>query len=624
VPSAEELSKGFRLGDWEVLPSRRVLRRGDREEAPEPKVFDFLMALARRDGDLTLKKELVKEIWDDRPVGDDVLTQKAAQLRNLLGDNAQNPEYVKTMHRQGYRLIKKVELLEAPSQADDRLPPSPPTLGRGRRRLALAVVAIAILIAIIVRVYPFKVESIAVLPFENMSGDTADQYLVSGFQAELVHTLHNIPNLAVIPVKKSQLDKEVIEIASIFGVDAVLLGEMQRVGNTLKITYQVARRGDGKIMSADDVSGDVAEVFGLQGRLAVLVRNDLVGESPQQLISANRTPNSEAFDRYMRGIDALERRGRGRPANLNAAIELFDEAIELDPDFGPPYLSLATAYALLPDYQNAPLEESHKRALQEVERGIAVDGSIAEAAGAVEGFVYHKQRRWRLAEESYLRATTAAVVDSNSFNWYSLMLSGVGRLDDALEQVLIAQKIDPSSTVINARLGMVYTWLGDSEKAAEFFDRASLLDASEEIHMLGMTLLLMREGRMDEAVNTFGAGVSMAGRATEWIGPVFAAIEDPSKTSAALSAIDAAFSTPRMDSRFNIMARTILNDIDGAMQVAQGLADSGAIFEMDFLFMPELRPLREHEDFRLLMDKLGVQKYWDESGCRWRNDKVSC
>jgi len=601
-----------------------VLRQGDREEIPEPKVFDFLMALASRDGDLASKQDLIDELWDGRPVGDDVITQKAAQLRSLLGDNAHDPQYVKTLHRKGYRLIKKVELLEDSNEVDAGLPPSQPTSGRGRLWLTVAAVAVTLLIAIIIHLYPFKVESIAVLPFENTSGNPADQYLVFGFQAELVHTLHNIPNLAVIPVKKSQLDKEVIEIASIFGVDAVLLGEMQRVGDTLKISYQVARRRDGEIISADDVSGDVAEVFGLQGRLAVLVRNDLVGESPQQLISANRTPNSEAFDRYMRGLDALERRGRGRPGNLDAAIELFEEAIELDPGFGPSYLSLATAYLLLPDYQNASPEESHNKALQEVARGIAVDSSIADAAGAVEGFVYQKQRRWRLAEEAYLRATTAAVVDSNSFNWYSLMLAGVGRLDDALEQVLIAQKIDPSSTVINARLGMVYTWLGDSEKAAEFFDRANLLDASEEIHTLGRTALLMREGRMDEAANAFGDGVSMTGRNTDWIGPVFAAIQDPSKQSAALSAIDTAIADSQMDPRFNIVARTVLGDIDGAMRVAQDLADSGANFQMDFLFMPELRPLREHDDFLLLMDKLGVQQYWDESGCRWRNDKVNC
>ena len=624
MPEEEEMEGGFRLGDWEVLPSRRVLRCGDREEEPEPKVFDFLLALARRDGDLASKEDLIKECWDGRAVSDDVITQKATQLRSILGDDARNPKYLKTVPRKGYRLIKKVELLG--DQVAAIAPPAAPQANLKQERLWLgaAVVVIAVLISAIWFLYPLKVKSIGVLPFQIMSGDPGDQYLAAGFQAELVHTLHNIPKLSVIPVKKPYPDREVSEIADTLGVDTVLYGEMQRVGKTLKVIYAVARRGDGKIISAGDVSGQEEQLFDLQGKLAVQVRNDLIGESPQQLISANRTPNSEAFDRYIRGLDALERRGRGRPTNLDAAITLFSEAIELDPDFGPSYLSLATAYALLPDYQNAPLEEFHNKALQQLERGIAIDSSLADAAGGVEGFVYHKRREWSKAEAAYLRATNANMVDSNAFNWYSLMLSGVGRLNDALEQVLIAQKIDPGSTVINARLGMVYTWLGESEKAADFFDRASLLDASEEIHMLGRTLLLVREGRMDEAASAFGTGVSMAGHEADWIGPVFAAINDPTKTAAALAAVDAAFSDPRMDPRFNVIVRAVLGDTDGAMQVALGLADSGAFFEMDFLFMPELRSLRQHDGFLTLMEKLGVQRYWVESDCRWRNDRVSC
>jgi tetratricopeptide (TPR) repeat protein len=266
----------------------------------------------------------------------------------------------------------------------------------------------------------------------------------------------------------------------------------------------------------------------------------------------------------------------------------------------------------------------HGRALEIVERGIIADGSLAASAGAVEGFVYHKRKEWQEAEAAYRRATTADVVDSNAFNWYSLMLSGVGRLEDSLEQVLIAQKIDPSSTVINARLGMVYTWLGDSEKAAEFFDRASLLDASEEIHMLGKTLLYTRQGRLDEAASAFGTGVSMAGRDTQWIAPVFAALEDPANTAAALSAIESAFSDPQMDPRFNIIVRSVLGDTDGAMQVAHALADSGAFFEMDFMFMPELRAFREHGDFLSLMEKFGIRRYWDANNCTWQDDKLSC
>ena len=104
----------------------------------------------------------------------------------------------------------------------------------------------------------------------------------------------------------------------------------------------------------------------------------------------------------------------------------------------------------------------------------------------------------------------------------------------------------------------------------------------------------------------------------------FAALDDVANTPAALSAVESAFSDPQMDPRFNIIVRTVLEDVEGAMQVALKLADSGAFFEMDFLFMPELRSLREHDDFLLLMEKLGVRSYWEESNCRWRGDKVNC
>ena len=626
MPTKEELQQGFELGDWEVFPARGILVSGDIEEKPEPKVLKVLIALACRDGDLVSRDELIDEIWDGRPTSDEPINRCLSQLRNHLGDKERPHQYIETLTRRGYRLNKKVRLKAPSAQVPDEAILAERARRQGQLWMVVAAVVVTLLIAVVVRgVLPTNdVRSVAVLPFENLSGDAADQYLVTGFKVELVQTLHNIPKIAVKHGRVSYPDREVGDIAEVLGVAAVLFGELQRVEDTLKITYRVARGYDGKIISSGEVSGEVAEVFALQGELAVMVRNDLVGESPQQLISASRNPNSAAFDRYMRGLDALERRGRGRPGNLDAAIALFEEAIQLDPGFGPAYVSLATAYALLPDYRNAPLQETHRLALETVERGIAVDSSLTDAAGEVEGFVYHKQKLWGQAEEAYLRATQASVVDSNAFNWYSLMLSSVGRLDDALEQILIAQKMDPSSTVVNTRTGVVYTWLGESEKAGEFFDRANLLDAAEEMHMLVRTLLLMRDGRLEEAAREFNVGVSTTGAATEWIAPVFAAIQDPSMKDAALSAIESAFSDPQMDPRFNIIARTMLGDIDDAIQIALELADSERSFETDFLFMPEFRRFRQHRDFLPLMDKLGVQKYWDDNQCVWGGDEIHC
>jgi DNA-binding winged helix-turn-helix (wHTH) protein/tetratricopeptide (TPR) repeat protein/TolB-like protein len=626
VPTREELQKGFELGEWEVLPAQGVLRCGDREEKPEPKVLQVLLALANRDGDLVTRDELIDEIWDGRPTSDEPINRCLSQLRGHLGDKERPHRYIETLTRRGYRLNQKVRLREPAVTAEEQQEPAERVWKPSRLWMAVAAIVVAVLIVVFVRVGPpdGAVRSIAVLPFDNLSGNAADVYLVSGFKEELVYTLHNVADLEVKHGRVAYPDKEVSQIAEVLGVDAVLIGALQRDGDMLKINYHVARGYDGVNISSGSVTGQIGEVFALQGRLAVLVRNDLVGESQQQLISAGRNPDSEAFDQYMRGLHVLDRRGRGSPENLDAAIELFEESIDIDPNFGPAYLSLATAYALLPDYDSFPLQETHERALEIVARGIEIDPSLADAAGEVLGFVYQKQRQWAQAEEAYVRATTANVVDSNAFNWYSLMLAGVGRLDDALEQMLIAQKIDPSSGVINSRLGTIYTYLGNSKKANQFLERASQLDASGETYMFGKTLLLSREGRFDEAVDMFAAGVSMSGGRTDWIGPVFAAIEDSSMTGVALTAIETAFLDPQLDPRLNIISRTVLGDIDGAIEVAMSLADEDEYSENDFLFMPELSPLRQHPEFLGLMEQLGIQSYWNEKGCTWRGDAVSC
>lgn len=619
MPTKEELQNGFKIGDWEVLPAQGMLRFGDREETPEPLVFKLLMALATRDGNVASKEDLVAEVWDGYPVGDDSITRCVAQLRKHLGE--QGKTYVKTLTKRGYRLDEKITFstLEPP-----QVPPKDLSPPRWKQRKPLMVAAAIVLMLGIV-FWPScggRVESIAVLPFENLSVDEADQYRVSGFMVELVQTLHKSPGISVIPGRVTYANREVSEIGEIFDVDAILFGELQRVGSEIKITYRIVRACNGKVIAAGELGGQVGEEFALQEQMAYQVRSELTGDAGQQLISESRHPNSDAYDRFMRGLFLLDR--RGHPENFDMAMDLFEQAIEIDPAYGAPYLSLASAYVLLPDYANEPLAESIQRALELIELGIEQDDSISDAAAEVIGFAHQKRRQWAQAEEAYIRATTAQVVDSNAFNWYSLMLAGVGRLDDALEQMLIAQKLDPTSMIINTRLGMVYTWLGENQNALEYLDRASQLDASWDMHMWGRAFLYAREGDMDEAARMFDAGVTLAGGTAEWLGPFFDALKDPSKTPIALAAIEEAFGDPAMDSRVNVIVRTLLGDTDGAMNVAMALANSDVFSEVDFLFAPELQPLREHPQFLTLMKKLGVVDYWEANRCVWENDRVHC
>jgi DNA-binding winged helix-turn-helix (wHTH) protein/tetratricopeptide (TPR) repeat protein len=624
MPTEDELRQGFRLGDWEVLPLRGVLRRGEHEEKPEPRVFGVLIALAKRDGDLVTRDELVDELWDGRPTSDEPINRCLSQLRRHLGDQSRPHRYVETLTRRGYRLMQPVELLEA-AAAEVAAP------GKISREPAVApwkpVVAGVVVAAVASLVWtlwpPGDFRSIGVVPFENASQDPANNYLVSGFKDELVNTLHNIPDFTVKSSRLAHADEEVTAIAASLGVDAVLSGRVHRLGDQLQIFYTVEDGRNGDVIATAELEGPVSEIFQLQEDLARMVRRDLFGKSSQQLISRTRPASFGAYDRYMRGLYAFDKR-QDSGTSLEEAIELFQETIRLDENFGPAYLMLATAYVLLPTYRDAPADEMNTAAISTVQDGIAADDSIGDAANAIFGFVYHQQMQWQEAEDAYRAATSSAVLDPNAFNWYSRMLASVGRLDASLEQALIALELDPTSAVINSRVALAYLWLGDTRNSEVFFERAAKFGASGPTHMMGYALFLFREGRSDEAYEVTREAAQVAGGSEAWIDPVFAALDDAAYRADAQAAVDAAASQDGISRQIEFIVRTVLGDLDGAMNVARLLETEGEVFEMDLLFIPEVEALREHPDFGNLLDALGITDYWRERGCTWTGAGAVC
>jgi len=620
MPTKEDLYAGFTLGEWEVLPGKGVLRRGDEEERPEPKVFEVLIALAIRDGNLVTRDDLVDEVWDGRPTTDEPINRCLSQLRGHLDDRRKPHRYVETLQRRGYRLGERVQLHKKPEvEAVEGLATEPGPSSR-RWKIVAAFLAVGfIAIAAFMWIPGAPARSIAVMPFQNLSGAESDQYLVSGFKEELVRLLISIPGFTVINGRVLYEEEEACEIARRMNVESVLLGSVQRDDDVLVIRYEISRNC--KSVVADKLTGSIDKIFGLQVELAEMARDELVGKRTPMLI-ISRPSDSEAYDSYMRGLFALG--NRGSPGSLETAVELFHDAIRLDESYGPSYLGLATAYSILVDYRGAPLEEMHRKALDIVEQGIKFDPIIENAAGAIYGYVYHMQKRWTESEEAYLGAVNAGIVDPNAFNWYSRMLASVGRLDAALELALRAVELEPSKGVLNSRVAIAYTWLGDSENAYEYFTRSNDLGWSGSTHIIAYALLLTRDGQIEKARDVLRAGVEMAGFGTAWVDTFFAAISDPSRVPEALQALDGAVAERHVAPFIEFVARGFLGDVDGAMDVAKLLEGPGEAFEMDLLYIPELQDLRQHPEFLPLLERLGVVDYWEGAGCEWVDDRVSC
>lgn len=619
--TSEELQAGFVLGEWEILPSRGICRKDGGEIRPEPLAMRVLLSLAQRDGELVTRDDLIQDAWDGRPTADDPINRAIAQVRKLLGDTQKPPEYIETLHRRGYRLIKPVEALASsdPATDADNAPAEFKTSRRTWKTIALLLLALVVLTAGLWAFKRVPADSIAVVPFENLSGVASDDYIVSGFKEALIQSLHGARKLTV-KNGRVRYELEDDQIASLLGVNNVLHGSLRRNGDAVVVMYTVHQVGKG-IVHSGDVSGDVDELFVMQEKLASQIVTKLRGKSAPTLIKS-RPNDSVAYDSYMRGLFALEQ--RGELGNLEDAIDLLQHSISLDAGYGPAYLSLAAAYLLMVDYRRAPMEEYHGYAQRTISQGVRNDPQIAAAANAIYGFIYHKEKRWQESELAYLEAVNADVVDSNAFNWYSRMLASVGRLDDALEQAQRAVDIDPSSAVANTRVAIAHTWLQNSDSAHEYFLRAQELGELGTTQLLAYAFLLARDGDLESAQQLAVSGVQSAGISDAWVNPLFAALTDASQIPLALEKLDEAAANDQLPVQVNLTARTMLGDINGAMQVAKMLEMPGEIFEMDLLFIPELRPLRQHPQFLPLLERVGVADYWRNAGCEWSDDRVIC
>ncbi len=624
MPTEEQLQAGFSLGEWDVFPETGSIRCGDNEVSPEPQTWRVLIALAKRDGGLVTRNDLIEDVWDGRAVSDDPINRAIREVRKCFGDSAKHPTVVATLPKRGYRLLLPVRLHEVagPESNGVRVAPGP---GRARLRTMVAILVIGFL-AIIAYIWqpPPPVQSIAVLPFQNLTGVVEDQYLVAGFKEVLVVNLAGVDGLLVKSVGINY-SGDTADIGDELGVENVLQGALRREGGEIRVSFQISK-GQKGIVQSGEVIGDTNALFDAQEELATLVVRSLLGSSEQTLITS-RPNSSAAYDSYMRGMFALQHRGDGQ--NLEYSIELFTNAIAIDQSYGPSYLGLATAYALMPDYRRGVTDQTpvqwNELATTTIDQGVKNDPMIASAAGSIYGFIYHKQKRWLDSEEAHLTAVSGRIVDSNAFNWYSRMLASVGRMDDALAMALRAVEIDPSSAVINSRIAITYTWLEQSKEAHEYFQRANDLGASGYTHLLGYALLLARDGHLERARNLTTAVVQKNGTSSAWVEATFAAFEDSAKQSAAVAAVDRAWADKELAPQVAFVARALLGDTDGAMDIAQLLdSDGDEPFEMDLLFIPELKALRQHPDFMPLLDRLNVTTYWTANDCTWNGDEVSC
>ncbi|MBZ5625781.1 MAG: winged helix-turn-helix domain-containing protein [Acidobacteriia bacterium] len=464
-------SSTFRFGTFEVdLNSGELRKQGVRIKLQE-QPFQALVALIERPREVVTRDELQKRLWSGGIVVDfdSGLNKAINRVREALGDDADNPRFIETVPQRGYRFLAQVESpvpAEPPSStsAPEGVPPDVSVLTRRRRFLAIASGLLAVpIVSIGYRLLPSRqrpIESIAVLPLENLSGNTAQDYFSDGMTDELIGEIARIGSLRVISRTSSMrykggARKLLPQIARELNVDAILEGTVVQSGQRVRITAQLIRAQDDRHVFSEQYEGDLTDILALQGDVArAIARQVEIKLTPGEQTSLTRTGpvKPEAYEAYLKGEFFLQ---KSLPGILKS-IEFFKQAIELDPRFAGAHAGLAEALCYAGLFQFQPSAETYPEARVAALKALELDPSSAGAHNALADVKQGYEWNLSAAEAEFKRALQLNPSHLQTRLWYAEHLTRARRYGDAIAESGRAVALDPVSPHSLSNRAMIF------------------------------------------------------------------------------------------------------------------------------------------------------------------------
>lgn len=646
-----DLRKGFSLGPWTILPNQNRMESGSESVHLEPKVMEVLCVLARSQGEVVSRNGLLDEVWAGTYVTDEVVSRAISVLRSQLGDDRKNPEYILTIPKAGYRLIKPVVFPgPEPSTTEDS---TPSVLNfPARRRWFYGLIAIALLLLLVILnpprreqvpespqdarsptlfadmsdwfdliilgdAAPDDIVEIAVLPFDDISEQAGSAFLSDGLTDELINSLAQLSGLKVV-ARSSSLNfrnryEDVRYIGETLKVDVVVEGTVKRVGDRIRISAQMSSTEDGYLLWSQSFDRELHDLLTLQGeissKIVAALREKLKIDGlqiPTQLAQADL----DAYQLYLNGRFLWKLRG---DTPLRKSIAMFEQALVLDPDFARARLALANALVLLPYYGNENEDESFERALNVLE-GIKTSTSAEQGeVEAIHGFIAFRRWQWQRAEQQFHKALVLAPNNPNIYVWYSQFLSAVGRNVDALKAAEQARELDSVSPVVNHRLAIAYLWNNDNLRAAEQYALGAELGFAN-IRSPSYLIFQLRTGRYDEAGSIVEQIFRGSGSNPDWF------IQNIVELSSGTVSKQLKQEAVQVEERGDIFARLqlglwlYLGDSRRAYETVKELSDQKKYVDMELIFAAEGQRFRQSREFQMLADEIGLTEFWDS----WR------
>jgi len=486
----------FRFGSFELRPQTRTLyKRGSKVKIrPQPaQVLDLLLSRA---GQVVSREEFCRRLWPSETFVDfeHSLNTSIKELRAVLGDSAAEPRCIETIPRLGYRFIASVEVVGAPENPKPVMVPSSassatPGAGtavppRGRRWLllagvsTLAVAVVGLLVAwprIHARPRPAANKLIlAVLPFENLTGDPSQEYFSDGLTEAMIAQLGCVDPQRVGVIARTSVmhykhtQEPLQQIARELGVQYVLEGSVRRDPGKISITAQLIEAANPKHQWVRQYDREPQSVLVLQDEITHEIADEIelsLGQSkPSPPARASPlSPNSyEAYDLYLQGRYFWNKR---TPEGFRQATVRFEQAIGKDPEYARAYAGEADTYVLMSSYGVSPPAVAIPLARVAALKALNLDEKLAEAHVSLAAIAQNYDWDWRTAEKEYCRAIQLDPNYATAHHWYAENLALQGRFDEAFAEMDVARGLDPLSLIIAADDGAIFYFSGQQDRA---------------------------------------------------------------------------------------------------------------------------------------------------------------
>ena len=464
-----------RFGTFEADLRSGELRRDGLKVKIQELPFQVLVLLLEKPGEVVTREDLRSRLWPADTFVDfeQGLNKAINKLREALGDDANNPRFVETLTRRGYRFIAPVE---AGTSLRERSP------GAGRIIVLSAAVVVAVMGALIafnvagmrnhllgLRTRPPEIHSIAVLPVADLSGDPEQAYFADGMTDELIMELSKISSLQVIGRTSVMVYKgskrPIREIARELKVDAVIEASSLRSGDRVRINAGLVDGLTERVLWEQTFERDLGDILDLSGAVAREVAGRIqvtLTPAEQQRLATTRPVNPQAYDAYLRGRYLWNKRTGD---DMRKGIEYFEQAVKIDPNYAPAYAGIADSYDLLAFYGPLPAATAYAKAKEAASKAVALDASLAESHASLAQILFHYDWDWPMAEKEYRLAIALNPNYATAHHWYAAFLSLMGRHDEGLAEMKKAQRLDPLSRIINTEVGSTLFYAGKTDLA---------------------------------------------------------------------------------------------------------------------------------------------------------------